>query len=232
MEKPWSDGPKELLSHAIEHINGTSDFDRRIAFISIDNAVELSIKTFLSLPKRIRKQEMPSRKELQDAENSFPTYLDLIEKYNNDKLNSINLDDIEWYHRLRNQLYHNGNGLTVDKSKVEAYFEIAKTLFESLFDDKLPQLQDITYTTALGNFMGKWSLFEKELRDKLPPKNGELAYYWKREFLNSIDSKLVPLFNEVMDFRTNVVHGGDIVSKEDFNKINTKVEFLRNAIKF
>lgn len=31
MEKPWIDGPKELLQHAIEHLSGISDFDRRIA---------------------------------------------------------------------------------------------------------------------------------------------------------------------------------------------------------
>lgn len=229
MEKPWVNGPKELLGHATEHINSASDFDRRIAFISIDNSIELSIKTFLSLPKRARKKAGPSRKELQEAENSFPTYLDLIEKYDHDKLSFINLDDIEWYHRLRNQLYHNGNGLTVDKSKVEAYFEIGKILFESLFDDKLLPHQDLTYTTSLGIFMEKWSIFEKELRAKLPPKDGP-AYYWKRNFLNSIDDKLVPVFNEIMNFRNEITHGDYFPSIEEFDQMSNKINYLSKHI--
>jgi hypothetical protein len=229
MEKPWIEGPRELLEHAVEHINGLNDFDRRIAFISIDNSVELIIKTYLSLPKRIRKKSGPSRKELQDAENSFPTYLDIIEKYDQDKLSSINLDDVEWYHRLRNQLYHNGNGLTIDKSKVEAYFEIAKVLYESLFGEKLSDQQNISYTTALGLFMAKWTSFENELRTKLPPKDG-LAYHWKRDFLNTIESGLVPIFNEIMNFRNEVVHGFKTPSTDEFKDIVSKIEYLNQKI--
>jgi hypothetical protein len=230
MEKPWIEGSRELLKHAVEHMSNASDFDRRIAFISIDNSIELSIKTYLSLPKRIRKKIGPSRKELQDAENSFPTYLDLIEKYDLDKLSSISLDDVEWYHRLRNQLYHNGNGLTVDKSKVEAYFEIAKTLYESLFNEILPEQQNVSYTTALGLFMAKWSSFEKEFRAKLPPKDGQLAYYWKRDFLKNIDKNLVPTFDEIMRFRNEVVHGNETPTVDEFNNIILKINFIKQKI--
>jgi hypothetical protein len=109
MEKPWTDGSKELLTHALDHLAGKSDFDRRVAFISIDNAVELIIKTFLGLPKRIKKCSGPNKKELDEAENSFPELLNILEKFNKDKIVGIKLEDIEWYHRIRNQLYHSGN---------------------------------------------------------------------------------------------------------------------------
>jgi hypothetical protein len=46
-----------------------------------------------------------------------------VEKYAQDKLSGFNLGEIEWYHRLRNQLYHQGNGLTVELEKVEVYAE-------------------------------------------------------------------------------------------------------------
>ena len=118
--KPWISGPKELLKHAVKHMNSGSAFDNRIAFISIDNAVELMIKTFLGLPKRIRKIEGPSRRKLDDASNSFPDLLDLLEEHASELLEEINLEDIEWYHRLRNTLYHDGNGVTVDKEKVDS----------------------------------------------------------------------------------------------------------------
>src|SRR5258706_2191475 len=97
--KPWVSGPKELLDHAIEHLPLGSAFDHRIALISIDNAVELMIKTFLGLPERARGTPGPSRKELELAGQSFPDLLDLLEKHAADKIQGFELGDIEWYHR-------------------------------------------------------------------------------------------------------------------------------------
>jgi hypothetical protein len=53
-EKPWISGPKELPDHAKSHLQSREAFDCRIAMISIDNAVELAIRTYLGLPKRMR----------------------------------------------------------------------------------------------------------------------------------------------------------------------------------
>ena len=127
--KPWTSGPRELLKHAIEHFEKGSAFDYRISFISIDNSIELMIKTYLGLPKRIRQSQGPSRRKLSDASNSFPELLDLLEEFGNDKLEGIELGDIEWYHRIRNTLYHDGNGVTVDKEKVDSYLQISIILF-------------------------------------------------------------------------------------------------------
>src|SRR5262245_18081864 len=106
MGNPWTDGPRELIQHAVDHLTNGSDFDRRIAMISIDNAVELMIKTYLGLPKRTRGAYGPVRKELEAASQSFPALLDLLQTFAADKIVGLSLDDIEWYHRIRNQLYH------------------------------------------------------------------------------------------------------------------------------
>ena len=50
MDKTWASGAIELLRHADSHIHLDTAFDKRIAFISIDNAVETLMRTFLSLP--------------------------------------------------------------------------------------------------------------------------------------------------------------------------------------
>jgi hypothetical protein len=71
-QRPWTSGPRELLDHAIGHLHNRGPFDYRIAMISIDNAVELAIKTYLGLPKRVRGLDGPSRQRLQDAGTSFP----------------------------------------------------------------------------------------------------------------------------------------------------------------
>jgi hypothetical protein len=231
MNKPWIDGPKELLMHAADHLNSNSDFDRRVAFISIDNGVELTIKTYLSLPKRIRKADGPTRKELQEAENSFPSHLDLLEKYFASKVSDISLEDIEWYHRLRNQLYHAGNGITVEVSKVEAYFEIAKGLFDSLYNEDIMNDFKFAYTTNIGKFMEVWTKFEKDFRAKLPSREGQFAYYWKRDYLSSIDPNLVSIFNDVMDFRNNIVHGECDATTNDYKEAIKKVEYIYSRIR-
>ena len=53
MEETWASGSLELLRHADSHIQLDTAFDSRIAFISVDNSVETSIITFLSLPEKI-----------------------------------------------------------------------------------------------------------------------------------------------------------------------------------
>jgi hypothetical protein len=53
-KNPWASGPGEILNHGLDLLKSKdSDVNRRIAMISIDNSVELMIKTFLNLPNRI-----------------------------------------------------------------------------------------------------------------------------------------------------------------------------------
>jgi hypothetical protein len=160
--KPWADGPREILEHAIALLQKDSDKYRRLALISVDNAVELTLKTYLGLPKRINGIQVP-RKDYAEFSESFPKLLDAIEQYAPAKISGIDLGDVEWFHRLRNQLYHQGNGLTVDKDKVEVYSEIAKLLYEALFEDQIKVLADGQHD-LLGEFLAAWVDFERLIR--------------------------------------------------------------------
>lgn len=167
--QPWAAGPKEILEHGISLLRKDSDKNRRLALLSVDNAVELTIKTYLGLPKRINGINVP-RKEYAEFSESFPKLLDALEQYAAPKISGIELGEIEWFHRLRNQLYHQGNGLTVDRDKVEIYSEIAKLLFESLFKEQLffaPEDQH----QMLGEFLAAWVAFERMIAElsKLNP---------------------------------------------------------------
>jgi hypothetical protein len=115
-DPPWASGPGEILRHGLGLLKRDSDAHRRLAMISVDNAVELMIKTYLGLPKRITGLSI-SRRDFQEIAESFPALLDALEKHGGDKIVGIGLGEIEWYHRLRNQLYHQGNGLTVERGK-------------------------------------------------------------------------------------------------------------------
>ena len=126
--------------------------------LSIDNAVELTLKTYLGLPRRVTGINL-GRKRFQEISESFPSLLDAIEQHGSSKIPSIDLGEIEWYHRLRNELYHQGNGLTVEKQKVEMYAQLAKQLFESLFEIELG-IDQTPQQSLLGQFIQGWVRLE------------------------------------------------------------------------
>jgi hypothetical protein len=138
MEKTWASGAIELLRHADSHIHLETAFDRRIAFISVDNSVETSIRTFLSLPQSKSGIKAP-RKEIEAVENSFPGMLNLLWQHADARLTGIDESDIEHYHRIRNKLYHDGTGLSVDVEYLLAYRQIAVLLLKSFFGVDLGQ---------------------------------------------------------------------------------------------
>lgn len=156
---PWASGSGEILKHGIALLKEDTDINRRLAMISIDNAVELMMKTYLGLPGRITGLKI-TRKKYQEFSESFPKLLNALEKHASDKVENIDLGAIEWYHRLRNELYHEGNGLTVERDKVEVYAELANVMFVNLFGFSLIEPKEVG-KEILGNFMYAWITFEK-----------------------------------------------------------------------
>lgn len=217
MDGPWSEGPKELLQHAVGHIAHDGDFDRRIAMISIDNAVELMVKTFLSLPRRKLGTKGPSRKQLEEASNSFPSLLDLLEEFAGERLTGVSLDEIEWYHRIRNQLYHSGNGITVEVARVQTYLSLAKTLFQNLFATELTLFAESPIQNRLGVFLGKWGIFEKELIERakelnLPDQRAEAVIFYRA------DKPTKQLWMQTKEFRNTAVHKLETLTAKDFDE--------------
>jgi hypothetical protein len=182
--------------------------------ISIDNAVELMTKTYLGLPKRITGLSIP-RKEYNDIAESFPALLDGLEKYATDKLDGIDLGTIEWYHRLRNELYHQGNGLTVERDKVEIYAELANLMFKNLFGEELVP-HATPATELLGEFMATWVSIERGMY-----RLAELTYSNRQEgqrinigpmpsFLardKTLDKSLASEIDQLRQIRNQIVHG-------------------------
>lgn len=209
---PWASGPGEILRHGLDLLKKDSDTNRRLAMISIDNAVELTVKTYLGLPNRVTGLHI-SRKEFQEISESFPAMLDALEKYAADKLTGIDLGEIEWYHRLRNQLYHQGNGLTVERTKIEIYAQLANTLFENLFGVKL--VQKVSESTELfGEFMMAWRDLEVALSERLaaPIDHRKLRPRTMMETMRSLSDSGILSDHELWDLdelrqvRNNLAH--------------------------
>jgi len=209
--KPWTSGPRELLEHADTHMRNDSAFDHRIAFISLDNAIEVMIRTFLGLPKRARGREGPSRKAL-DAAFGFPDLIDLLEKYADDLIHGIELGDIEWYHRIRNSLYHEGNGITVDKRQLETYRAVAVLLFENLFDARYIAKKE-EKPDATMSFLTQWGELENRLKTAAmeyinkphhrPPSSLVDVLVDK----SVVDTEFQSAFHDLRRIRNSVAHG-------------------------
>jgi hypothetical protein len=196
-----------------------------MAMISIDNAVELTVKTWLGLPERARGVPGPARRKLEEASQSFPALLDLLDRYASGRLVGVGLDDIEWFHRLRNQLYHEGNGITVERSKVEAYLQLGRAIFENLFQEPLRLDSGTATQTKTGEFLALWNDAQAALRALLPPKEpGQLAYYRKAEYIERLSPELRHEYEELSSFRNELVHS---LAPPDAERISAMLEKLQ-----
>lgn len=238
--KPWINGPKELLQHGLYHLEQRTEFDRRMALICIDNAVEVTLKTFLGLPKRATGIQIP-RSRYEDASQSFPKLLDLLEEFASDKIQGVELADIEWLHRLRNQLYHEGNGITVEKDKVDLYAGIARQLFSSLFEVDPTDL--FVRSSTPQDFVMLYASLESALR-KLVSEQGYVGTQKPPptmtvgrmiEVLAQADvlpAELIGESRELSQRRNEIVHGERVPDSQELEELNKRLwrlaDHLRN----
>src|SRR4051812_42467366 len=107
--KPWATGPYELLRHAEQHLSEGNDFDRRMALINYDNAIELAIVTYLNLDPKQRGDRSFQREHVARWLVSYHSKLDFLEHYIVEVVKQpmrYEKEDVLYYHRIRNQLYH------------------------------------------------------------------------------------------------------------------------------
>lgn len=146
---------------------------------------------------------------------SFSALLDGLENRAPDKLVGIDLGAIEWFHRLRNRLYHDGNGLTVERDNVDIYAELANLLFKNFFGEELVA-HTISTTEFLGEFMATWVSIERTVY-----RLAELTYTDRREdqrinigpitsFLardKTLDKSVASEIDQLREIRNKVIHG-------------------------
>ena len=208
MEHTWASGAIELLRHADSHIHLEMAFDRRIAFISIDNAVETLIRTFLSLPPTRSGVKVP-RKDVDAVENSFPGLTALLWQYAGNNLTGIDDADIEHYHRIRNKLYHDGTGLSVDEQYLLAYRQIAVLLLKNLFGVDLGEPRP---APTLERLIVLWNQVQETLEAKLI-KAGIVhrhTFYWEEAMqAGIITGDDVRRITELRMIRNGQVHSSD-----------------------
>lgn len=225
MESTWASGAIELLRHADLHIDLKTAFDKRIAFISIDNSVETMIRSYLSLPKS-KSGIKVSRKELDEAGNSFPSLLGLLSSHAADKLVGIDAADVEHYHRIRNTLYHEGTGLSVDDQYLMAYRGITGVLLQNLFGSVVgPSLAG---PDTLERLIVNWNNIEQIIRERTETKGVSATQIWEKALAAGIaDDRDLQLLGELRKARNRLVHSSSIDKEDLAHWINTSGDLLK-----
>jgi len=224
MKDTWASGAIELLSHADSHIDSKSAFDKRIAFISVDNAIENIVRTFLALPKS-KSGVSVKRREIDEARNSFPKLLEILYNYAGDKLIGIDDADIEHYHRIRNTLYHQGTGLSVDEQYLTAYRGIAEVLLQNLFNEKVEEHQ--TDKISLETLILNWNKIEQIAKKEIEKLGFSTSYKWEEKFIHShVSEETAKKISELRKARNTLVHSTEVDNEDIKFWVNKSNEIL------
>jgi hypothetical protein len=132
---PWARGPFELIKHADGHLRDAGDTDRRIALIGFDNAIEVCIDVFIKLHPKVRGGVELRQEDVEKATRNYHTKIEWLDKYleANDLEIDFSIEEIVWYHSLRNELYHSGNGMVPEMHVLEGARFAAVAVFNTLF---------------------------------------------------------------------------------------------------
>ncbi len=128
-EKPWQVMPAKIIVLAKEQASKDTDFDGQLAFLLLDIGVEAALKTYLINKK-------------QDVEKIlFP---DLIKKVKEELTKEnlvVDLESLEYYHRIRNKLYHQGDGVRPTDENLQRYLVLAEDVLKTLLAIDISKLE-------------------------------------------------------------------------------------------
>lgn len=134
--KPWAYGPFEILLHAELHYRLGEDFDRRIAMIGFDNAIEVAITTYLGLHPIQRGNRQYPNADVVRWLNNYHTKVDFFFQECVTRQVAVvgQHDEIVWYHEVRNGQYHVGGATIPQRRELDGVRAAALEVFAVLFE--------------------------------------------------------------------------------------------------
>jgi len=139
IQHPWQSGPSELISFALEHLHKEGEANQRIAFLLLDVGIETLFKTFLLLSDKMTGTGITYAERKKAVDGNFSDLCNGLERAAGARLQGINLEHVGFFHQKRNQLYHEGNGITIPKNLVRDYAKLSVDLLNRLLDVDLDE---------------------------------------------------------------------------------------------
>jgi len=135
----WHKAPVKIVLEAIKHANNKNEEEHLIAFLLLDVGAEMLFKTYLGLPKKITGATTSEDERFNITRKGFH---DVVEGVKNSRqgISVKDLARVEFFHGIRNKLYHQGNGLAVPSSHLVEYISVLKILFKQLINVELDDL--------------------------------------------------------------------------------------------
>ncbi len=133
--KPWTRAAFELIVHAERHLRDGGDFDRRMAHIGFDNAIEVAISTYLGLNPIQRNGKTYRREDVEKWSANYHAKLQFFEREaqeSNWRL-KVPIDEVVFYHDIRNGQYHRGGPGVPEAEHLTALRMAALDVFSMLF---------------------------------------------------------------------------------------------------
>jgi len=160
----WQKAPVKIVCEAVNHASKKSEEDNLIAFLLLDVGAEMILKTYLGLPKKITGATTSEDERYSIIRKGFH---DVVEGVKNSR-NGISLKDlarVEFFHGIRNKLYHQGNGLTVQRIHLEEYISVIKVLFKQLL--KVDLDEQLSNTSLTKEQAERISQIKEEIKNSL-----------------------------------------------------------------
>lgn len=133
---PWALGPFDIILHAEMHYRDGEDFDRRIAVVGFDNAIEVAIHTYLSLHPIQRQGRSYPRENVERWLDNYHTKIEFLEAEMQTRGVDMVCDKATfvWYHEVRNGQYHVGGAVIPQARELEGIRKAALWVFSVLYD--------------------------------------------------------------------------------------------------
>lgn len=149
--KPWAKKAFELIYHAETHWIIKDDYDKRLALISFDNAIEVSISLYLGLNPVQRGGKSYPKTDVENWLRNYHTKLDFYYAEIGNRGLPVVFDQptIIWLHDQRNEIYHGSSSGIPGESTVADIRLVALWIFSVLFD--YPDTQTILADSILNS---------------------------------------------------------------------------------
>ncbi len=141
--RAWTRGPFELIVHGELHYRTGDDFDRRVALISFDNAIEVSITNYLSLNPIHRGGRQYDGADVSKWTRNFHTKIDFMrtECSRRGICEAHEKEDLVWYHQQRNEQYHRGTYAAPNLDILIALRSASLWVFSTLYE--VPEIEKV-----------------------------------------------------------------------------------------
>ena len=121
-----------------------SDPSNRLALIILDNVIEVALKSHANIHGLLKKKKITS-------DEVFSSILDKMTDQN--KIVNSEKNDIQKYHRIRNELYRGTKLIMIKDSIIDEYVVLAKILLGRLYDFRASKLEWKKMVTCTKNLI-------------------------------------------------------------------------------